>query len=112
MTLNPISTAPRDGSDVWCMSKSGISLHKVAWDDCGDSACWAEDGRHAYDDNCFSGWLDIEALARDSERLDYLEREMEIEQRLIKHTDQRVNSLFRRNMPITRAAIDKEMERG
>lgn len=43
---------------------------------------------------------------RDGERLDYLEREMEYERRCIDHGVAPAHSLFRRNVPITRSAID------
>jgi len=50
----------------------------------------------------------IEALQADAERLDYLEREKAIEEKYLRDLsrDDRPLALFRRNMPITRAAID------
>jgi len=42
----------------------------------------------------------------DSARLDWLEGEMAYEQRCIEHGQLIPSSLFRRNVPITRAAID------
>jgi len=42
----------------------------------------------------------------DSKRMDYLEGEMAYEQRCIEHGQLIPSSLFRRNVPITRAAID------
>ena len=42
----------------------------------------------------------------DSKRMDYLEGEMAYEQRCIEHGQRIPSSLFRRNVPITRAAID------
>ena len=42
----------------------------------------------------------------DSNRLDYLEGEMAYERRCIEHGQLIPSSLFRRNVPITRAAID------
>jgi hypothetical protein len=42
----------------------------------------------------------------DSKRMDYLEGEMAYERRCIEHGQLIPSSLFRRNVPITRAAID------
>lgn len=116
MTLQPMTTAPRDGSEVWLMLKSGGQLVKCRWTEHEEYPLesWVSvdeqlDGE--YDDNEFSGWLDIEAMALDSERLDYLENEVEIGRRLLRHTDQIIDPLFLRGEPITRAAIDKEIGR-
>jgi hypothetical protein len=56
------------------------------------------------------GYLDLQAALaearEDSKRMDYLEGEMAYEQRCIEHGQLIPSSLFRRNVPITRAAID------
>ena len=50
----------------------------------------------------------VEAGAEDTRRLDYLECEPRIESLLLAHSDRTYmpRSLFRRNLPITRAAIN------
>lgn len=49
---------------------------------------------------------------KDGERLDYLERELELEQKYLRDCtrEDRPLALFRRNVPITRAAIDATMK--
>ena len=56
---------------------------------------------------------EIVALRKDAERLNHLEQEYEVEQRRIaKHEIKEYRlPLFRRNMPITRDAIDAEIKK-
>ena len=115
LPLQPMPTAPRDGSEVLLKIDPAIwgnvEINTVsAWWN-ALLGIWVARGDQ-YRDHHFSGWLDLPALARDAERLDYLEREIEIGRRLLAHTDQIIDPLFLREEPITRATIDKEMERG
>lgn len=77
MTHEPMNTAPRDGREVWLMLKSGGQLVKCRWTKHEEYPLesWVSvdeqlDGE--YEDDQVSGWLDIEALVRDSARLDWL----------------------------------------
>lgn len=68
-------------------------------------------------ERCYCGLCDIDRLMerpsfpekRDTQRLDWLESEMERETKAIADQAPLPRSLFRRNMPITRAMIDKAM---
>lgn len=116
LPLQPMSTAPRDGREVLIV----LDAAYARWSDSNRILArwsasiseWDEgDGVSHYDSVCV-GWIDLEALVRDAERLDYLEREVEIGRRILAHTDQQIDPLFLRGELITRAAIDKEMGNG
>lgn len=69
LPLQPIDTAPRDGSEVLLYFRSGVSGRRkciAEWDSASER--WSLCGI-SLTDAAFSGWLDVEALARDSERL-------------------------------------------
>lgn len=53
----------------------------------------------------------VAELERDAARLDWLEQEMEREREAIRRHRPPPDSLFRRNMPITRASIDAALNK-
>lgn len=95
LPLQDIKTAPRDGSDVLLVlipklaEPRGSDKVLARW--CPHNLSW-RGINWSYPDDDFSGWLDIEALALDSARLDFLER-------------------YRKPGEL-RSVIDKEMNRG
>jgi hypothetical protein len=113
-----MSTAPRDGREIYAMRLGYLT--SVTWDECGDDSCWAELGARAYDDDDLDGWLDIEALARDTARLDWLEKDAESCVVRGEAPNARLTTRFALvhaaflvpNRPTVRAAIDKEMGNG
>lgn len=126
LPLQPIDTAPRDGSEVLLYFRSGVSGRRkciAEWDSASER--WSLCGI-SLTDAAFSGWLDIEALVRDSERLSELEKLVE-ENRgglLLHHQHSPVRwrssglGLAHRSLRVAidqmkpqtaRAAIDKEM---
>lgn len=129
MTHEPMNTAPRDGREVWLMLKSGGQLVKCRWTKHEEYPLesWVSvdeqlDGE--YEDDQVSGWLDIEALARDSERLNHILRnqgQCEIQpQPWIKDVFDATCETCPLNiteweqawLTKARAAIDKEMDNG
>lgn len=65
LTLQPMTTAPRTGEEVWCLYDESNFI-RATWSEA--EACWVGNDQE-YTDESFSGWLDLAALVRDSERL-------------------------------------------
>ncbi len=126
LPLKDMTTAPRDGREVWLMR--GDLLIKCRWVDHDyPLASWITVDEHMdgeYEDSYLSGWLDIEAMARDAERLDHMLRnqgQCEIQpQPWIKDVFDATCETCPLNiteweqawLTKARAAIDKEMDNG
>lgn len=114
LPLQPMSTSPRDGSEVLLVFR-GRGIKCIAeW--CATAERWSLCGI-SVTDAAFTGWLDIEALARDSARWDRVESEgLTVQRRegppsldgwaVLKHAKLLTTA------QTARAAIDKERERG
>lgn len=119
MTLQPMTTAPRDGSEVLLVCSAVYTswgkLQRVSalW----NGHAWDDEMSGEHPDSAFVGWLDIEALVRDSARLDWLEKDAEscVERgefpntRLVTRFALVHAAFLVPNRPTVRAAIDKEM---
>lgn len=134
MTLQPMDTAPRDGSEVLIVLArdytgwSNSNRMLARWDASVDQ--WKEQEGIHYTTFACIGWVDIDALARDAEILDWLERkglstthtgvvrEMgvhswnDVANACLKWTARNISSEFPSLRAAARAAIDKEMDRG
>ena len=69
LPLQPTATAPRDGSEVLLVFHGGTRIIGRS----NPLGNWNCGGVHLTDQP-FSGWLDLEALARDAERLNHVLR--------------------------------------
>lgn len=115
LPLQPMDKAPRDGREVWIM-RDPNTIVKCHWlrIDTNDE-CWCENGVPTWDDDDLLGWLDIEALVRDSERLDWLLPVLSLAEGPTDERTIRIAGALMLNMSgraAIDAAIDKEAGRG
>lgn len=102
LPLQPMTTAPREGSWIWCVFSQ--SMVRVRWE--AECQRWRS-GHFTYTDEEFSGWLDIPALVRDSERLDWLQVHYNMQNKYWYG-----ERTLRDAVDMARAAIDKERSNG
>ena len=114
MALQPMTTAPRDGSEVWLM-RDGAILIKCRWVEHEyPLASWITvdeqiDGE--YEDSHVDGWLDIDALVRDAERWDWLQSQIDPGKQRANngYVEQTIRCIDNDTL---RKSVDKEMNRG
>ena len=120
LPLQPMDTAPRDGSEVLLVLADdysvGISKTVACWSK--DDEAWMLSDGTLFKNLAFSGWLDLKELVRDAERLELLYKLAEVSRSgvleiVLPLTDAAAwdGTTCNWDRSIFNAAIDKEMER-
>lgn len=124
MKLQPMTTAPRDGTPIWVLVGDDVLLKLTC---SGPDSPWISPNRKSYFEDCEvagDGWLDIEALVRDSERLDTAIGNIAAFHKLVdevwsacadtppENSKESLRVWHEQFRASVRAAIDKEMNRG